>query len=73
MGFIGEVLHQKFRHVANGCIVDATLERANQAMVKLGDFGPLVNDQMVSLVGQGMVRAKAPATVQYSLLPRAGS
>ena len=44
----------KIRHVVDGHIIDATVERANQAMFKLGTFNPMIDDQIVSLDGQGM-------------------
>ena len=46
---------EKNRHIIDGHIIDATLERANQAMIKLGNFDPLLNYKMVSLDGQGVV------------------
>ena len=55
MSFNSQVRCQKFRHVIDGDIVDSALEKADKAMVKFGDFDPLINDQMIGLPSLGMV------------------
>ena len=45
----------KIRHIIDGHIIDSALEKANKAMVKFGDFNPLIDDQMIGLPSLGMV------------------
>ena len=58
MGVRGGICHQKLRQVIDGHIIDATLEGANQAIVKLWYFNSLVDVQMISLADMGMIMSQ---------------
>ena len=55
MSFNSRVSCQKNRHVVDGHIVDASLKKADKAMVKFGNFDPFINGQMISVSSLGMV------------------
>jgi hypothetical protein len=72
MRVVSEVACQKFRRLVDGHVINSTLHRAKEMVVKMWDVYGLVDHDVIYLAGQGVIIGKRTTNGGISLSAKGG-